>query len=266
MSLFGISQEGIESMRKLANDLRSSAEGLLDANKTLKRNISTNMNELGVYGTEIWALTLQLDGFLEDRTDAIDLLAQKAQSKANEIVEILGFDNVSGSGCSGNNLSSTQNQTGSYHRTSETISDISKWIDEINPNYNSPFYPIKNPYRRNCGSCAFAVESRLLGMDTSATASSENIGTDAGMEAATGKKCIYMSPEDIEKTLLGIGTGAHLIVGINRYPTAMGKPQAGHWFNAYYDGNRIYTIDGQSGKILDWPHDYNDVSEWCALV
>ena len=63
------------------------------------------------------------------------------------------------------------------------------------------------------------------------------------------------------------GHGARIIhVGINRKRTPLGKPQAGHWFNAYYDGQNIYTIDGQSGEILDWPYDYGDISEWCAMV
>ena len=63
-----------------------------------------------------------------------------------------------------------------------------------------------------------------------------------------------------------MGPGSHLIVGINRYPTPWGSPRAGHWFNAYYDGEKIYTLDGQSGDVLDWPYDYGDISEWCALI
>ena len=34
----------------------------------------------------------------------------------------------------------------------------------------------------------------------------------------------------------------------------------------FFDGENFYTIDGQSGEILDWPYDYGDVTEWCALV
>lgn len=85
------------------------------------------------------------------------------------------------------------------------------------------------------------------------------------MEQATGKSCVYMSPQDIENKLRSMGAGAHLIVGINRR-LPDGRPISGHWFNVLYDGNRIYTLDGQSGSIYDWPHDYGCVSEWCALV
>ena len=86
------------------------------------------------------------------------------------------------------------------------------------------------------------------------------------MELATGKKCVYMSTQDIEKILRDKGAGSHLIVGINRHPTPSGKRQSGHWFNVFFDGNEIYTIEGQSGNVYGFPHDYGDISEWCALI
>ncbi len=144
---------------------------------------------------------------------------------------------------------------------SNSISDISGWIKNINPHYGNPFFPESSV---NCGSCAFAVESRLNG-DLTATATLINIGTDAAMEQATGKKCLYMTVDKIEEHLRGMGAGSHLIVGINRR-LPNGKSIAGHWFNAFYDGEKIYTIEGQSGEILEWPHDYGYISEWCALV
>ena len=151
----------------------------------------------------------------------------------------------------------------------ESIESIKSWIGSINPNYYNHFLPNKNAYHVNCGSCAFAVEQRLSGRDRTKVASDVNIGTDEGMEKATGKKCIYMNPEKIQKILEERGTGAHLIVGINRHPVVInGKKinQSGHWFNVYYDGKKVYTVEGQSGKIYDFPHDYGDISEWCALI
>lgn len=116
----------------------------------------------------------------------------------------------------------------------------------------------------NCGACAFAVEQRLSG-DGSAVASLQNIPTDREMEHATGKKCRYMSPDDIASTLKMMGPESHLIAGINRkHPS--GKSIAGHWFNVFYDGEKVYTIDGQSGEIHEFPYDYGFVSEWCVLV
>lgn len=146
------------------------------------------------------------------------------------------------------------------------LNEASNWIQEINPNYYNPYIlPSQNPYHINCGSCAFAVETRLSGGDD-LVATQNNIKTDFAMEAATGKQCVYMSVQDIETVLREKGAGSHLIVGINRSPTPTGVPQAGHWFNAFFDGENFYTLDGQSGEILDWPYDYGSVSAWCALI
>lgn len=146
------------------------------------------------------------------------------------------------------------------------LNDATKWIADINPNYYSPFIlPKNNPYRVNCGSCAFAVDARLSGSDD-LIASRTNISTDYAMEVATGKKCVYMPIEHIEDYLRNQGPGSHLIVGINRGPTPDGYSQSGHWFNAFFDGENFYTIDGQCGKILEWPYDYGCVTEWCALI
>ena len=117
----------------------------------------------------------------------------------------------------------------------------------------------------NCGSCAFAVETRLSGGED-LVATRNNIASDGAMEEATGKTCVYMPREEIEQYLRYMGAGSHLIVGINRGPTPDGTPQSGHWFNAFFDGEKFYTIDGQCGEILDWPYDYGYISEWCALI
>ena len=258
MARFAISQEGADAMRQVSQNIISSVDGIDQSTKNLKTQIMGYMDDLGVYGLDIWAMTMQIDNILEDRRDALLELAEKANQKSDEILELIGLGSLSAATGGSGGISS-----GSSH---QSVDAINGWIKDINPNYHSPFIPPgKNPYHVNCGSCAFAVESRFQGK-TDAVANAQNIGTDAGMEAATGKKCVYMSVNDIEKTLVRMGPGSHLICGINRYPTPFGRPQAGHWFNAYYDGNKVYTIDGQSGQIYDWPHDYGDVSDWCALV
>ncbi len=136
--------------------------------------------------------------------------------------------------------------------------EIKRWLPEINPKYNPFRY---NEFSRNCGSCAFAVEERLSGRNPDAISIPENIAPkDHMMELITAKKCEYMSPQDIEARLKDIGPGSHLIVGINR------NNGAGHWFNVYYDGENFHTLDGQSGETFGWPHDYGNVTQWCALV
>ena len=257
MAKYAISQEGAEAMQRLSENIKSSVVGIEQSTATLKSQIMGYMDELGVYGLDIWKMTFQINGILEDKKDALVGLAEKVSQKSDEIMELIGLNSssVGYSSASESGVDRVQN-----------ITEIVGWLKEINPKFHNPFLPPgKNPYHVNCGSCAFAVESRFLGRDD-VVASAQNIGTDAGMESATGKHCIYMPPTDIEQILINMGAGSHLICGINRHPTPFGRPQAGHWFNAYYDGNKVYTIDGQSGKVYDWPHDYGNVSEWCVLV
>lgn len=137
------------------------------------------------------------------------------------------------------------------------LEDVSDWINDINPNYD-PF-DWQSPYSNNCGSCAFAVEQRLDG-NTDISATSENIGTIEEMNKITGMEQVAMSPDEIKDYLVSQGPGSHGIVGIDR----VSGP--GHWFNAYYDGEKVVAIDGQTGEINDWPPDYGDVTNWDISV
>lgn len=149
----------------------------------------------------------------------------------------------------------------------ETIDIVKNWVRSINPNFENISLPYdqRKLYSSNCGSCAYALEQHFNGSDPEMTATAKNIDSDEEMERITGLTCKYMDPEDIESILIKRGPGSHLIAGINRYPIG-GKPLFGHWFNAYYDGKKVYCLDGQSGDVFDWPHDFINVSEWCALV
>ena len=262
MAKFAISQEGADGMQRLSENIFKTINGLKESTSKLKSDISINLDDLGTYGVEIWTLILRIDGIVEDKVDSFTYLAEKAAKQSENILEMIGLG-LESVAPSGNVVSSCP---GEQCSNNHSLEKIESWIKEINPNYHNPFIPPwNNPYHVNCGSCAYAVDSRLSGREE-IIASKHNIGTDAAMEAATGKKCVYMSESDIERKLISMGPGSHLICGINRKPTPSGKPQSGHWFNAFYDGNKVYTIDGQSGEIFDWPHDYNDVAEWCALV
>lgn len=81
-----------------------------------------------------------------------------------------------------------------------SIDQISSWIKEINPYYNSFLPPKIHPYNRNCGSCAYAVECRLNGQ-CDAVATRRNIATDSAMEDVTGRKFVYMPLGEIETKL-----------------------------------------------------------------
>lgn len=259
MAQYAISAEGADSLRALSSNLKGSLTGIADANKKLQTSITAIMDELGIYGTDIWAIILDVNVMCSSCSDEVEQLSEAIIKKSNEIEGLLS--SLTSAGFFSQSAGATSSNV-------QTVEQIASWVTDINPNYfNSGIPPWeKNPYRTNCGSCALAVENHFLG-DTSAVASiDDDLKTDAGMEWATGKKCIYMSVSDIESKLKEQGPGAHLIVGINRKPTIFGKPQAGHWFNAYYDGQNIYTVDGQIGQIMEWPHNYGSISEWCAMI
>lgn len=135
----------------------------------------------------------------------------------------------------------------------QSIEGIQGWIGEINPN------PHGDPRRNtNCGKCAAAVYQRLNG-DSNAAA---GLGTYSieEMNALTGRTQTSMTPGEIEQYLIGQGPGSHAVVGVDR---ASG---AGHWFNAYYDGYRVYTIEGQGGTVGGWPPDYGSIVHWDVSI
>ena len=155
MARFAISQEGADAMRQVSQNIISSVDGIDQSTKNLKTQIMGYMDDLGVYGLDIWAMTMQIDNILEDRRDALLELAEKANHKSDEILELIGLTTSSMTGGSGGI---------SLGAATQSVDSISGWIKEINPNYHSPFIPPgKNPYHVNCGSCAFAVESRFQG-------------------------------------------------------------------------------------------------------
>lgn len=133
------------------------------------------------------------------------------------------------------------------------MTDIQSWVSDINPNPNN------DPRRHvNCGKCAAAVYERLNGSNNAVA----GLGTYSisEMNSITGHIQTSMSPSDIENYLRTQGAGSHVVVGVDR---ANG---AGHWFNAFFDGHQVYTIEGQGGEINDWPPDYGNVVHWDASV
>lgn len=255
----------------------------------LARGIASEAKTLTSNAEELRAKLSALEGtFCDDGFDEVNVYSQKliagissAQESLNLVVGqlidyanllILGKDGIGaalGTGSLGqtaaNNVSGSYGNSTFANQQVSMINNISSWLGDINPRYYDPFLPPdSSPYHVNCGSCAFAVDQRLDG-NQMAVASHINIGTDAEMEAWTGKHCTYMKVSEIEHILISRGAGSHLIVGINR-TLPSGRSISGHWFNAVYDGSKIYTVDGQSGEIMDWPHDYGYISDWCALI
>lgn len=138
----------------------------------------------------------------------------------------------------------------------QSIDDVGDWLSDVNPKFDP--WDVDSPYSSNCGSCALAVENRLNG-NSDAVATDSTLSIEE-MEQQTGMEQVSMQPDEIEQYLISQGPGSHAIVGIDR------SEGPGHWFNAYYDGERVYALDGQTGTTEGWPPDYGDVVNWDVSV
>lgn len=269
---YAVSEDGVQALNGLSTKLSATTTQINSLTGTILNRIAEYQDVLGPHKKSIEEAVGEIATSTNVAAGSVESVAEILSDVAASYQEIIANDRIrqttqstnahggkesTKNGLNGGGVSPSSN--GITQATS--IGAISQWIKNINPHYGNPFFPQSSV---NCGSCAFAVERRLSG-DSTATATLVNIGTDAAMEQATGKKCTYMSVNQIEEHLRQKGAGSHLIVGINRR-LPNGKPISGHWFNAFFDGEKIYTIEGQSGEILEWPHDYGYISEWCALI
>lgn len=268
-------ENGVEALKQLASSLPEASQVILNAAARLSDSFDEKKPVLGPHISEIQNIVDSIHSAQRSAHSSTIKIQQNLLLAAASLAAIISGGNVGPSGKSSDAGSSPLNGKTPYKAVrrndpltqassssgGNTIESVLKWITKINPHYGNPFFPQSSV---NCGSCAFAVEQRLNG-DQHITASLENISTDAEMEAATGLVCTYMPVDSIEQLLISRGPGAHVIVGVNRRRPD-GRPIAGHWFNALYDGKKVYTIDGQIGMVMDWPHDYVYVSEWCVMV
>lgn len=140
--------------------------------------------------------------------------------------------------------------------TDRTTADIDTALAEINPNFD-PLDP-SNGYATNCGNTSAILNDFLNGNPTS-EAPTGTLGI-AEMEARTGNPQTPMTPDQIADSLREMGAGSHCVVGIDR------GSDEGHWFNAYFDGDTVWSIDAQNGTRSAWPPNEPDATNWDASI
>jgi hypothetical protein len=69
-----------------------------------------------------------------------------------------------------------------------------------------------------------------------------------------------MTPDQIADSLRAMGAGSHCVVGIDR------STGDGHWFNAYFDGDTVWSIDAQTGTRSPWPPNEPNATNWDASI
>ncbi|MEF3403288.1 toxin glutamine deamidase domain-containing protein [Agromyces sp. CCNWLW203] len=145
---------------------------------------------------------------------------------------------------------------GGSNHSDRTLDEIDAALSEINPNYD-PSDPA-NGYATNCGNTSANLNDFLNG-DSSSEASTGTLDVSQ-MEARTGNPQTPMTPEQIDATLRDMGEGSHCVVGIDR------STGDGHWFNAYFDGDTVWSIDAQNGSRSPWPPAEPDATNWDASI
>ena len=207
----------------------------------------------------------QLGAIVDECNSAIGKVSKELQGCVQKLemlnVHIKEYESVnftggggSGQGGQGRQIPQSSSGTsggGAGSAGGQTLDTISSWLSEINPNYTGSRF---SPYSSNCGSCALAVFQRLSG-NSSATATPQTLSIEE-MNQATGRTQTAMTPGQIADHLRSQGAGSFGVVGVDR------SSGPGHWFNAYFDGQDVHAIDGQTGQIHGWPPDYGDVVFW----
>lgn len=112
----------------------------------------------------------------------------------------------------------------------------------------------------NCGKCAESVFNKFEGTPDVAAAG-QGTYTTPEMRDATGVKQVMMSPAEIEQMLVKGGPGSHAVIGVDW------EAGGGHWYNAYYVGDKVWAVDGQTGEISPWLGvDPGTVRNWDAGI
>jgi collagen type III alpha len=118
------------------------------------------------------------------------------------------------------------------------------WSAGINPGRDSPGRD------NNCGECSRAVDSTWSGHPTAAAAMSDPDAPGEPISRMTdwaSAAPASASLSEVGHRLDTLGPGSSAIVGCDW------KYGGGHWFNAVNDGGSVKAIDGQSGKVENWP-------------
>ncbi|MFC9559246.1 glycohydrolase toxin TNT-related protein, partial [Agromyces sp. NPDC056965] len=140
--------------------------------------------------------------------------------------------------------------------TKLTLQQILDALKAINPNFE-PLNP-KSEFNNNCGNTSSNLNDALNGKPV-AEAPTGTLSTPE-MEARTGIPQTAMTPQQVIDSLVAQGEGSHCVVGVDR------SSGAGHWFNAYFDGTTVWTLDAQNGTMTPFPPHEPNATNWDASI
>src|ERR1700677_4138583 len=126
-----------------------------------------------------------------------------------------------------------------------TIREIEGWIGDVNHDGDTTVAP-SGARLMNCGPATLVVFDRLSGIPSNARAHLAELTPDDVGEA-TGLPLVPTTRDGIAQKLIDEGPGAHTVVAIRYHKGEQ------HSFNAYFDGENVYALDGQHGTLEPWP-------------
>lgn len=138
-----------------------------------------------------------------------------------------------------------------------TIEQIDTALRDINPNYDVK--NLENGFATNCGHTSSILNDVLNGRPTREAPGGSTLSMKQ-MAEATGRPQVPATPAQIEATLRAEGAGAHAVVGIDR------AGMDGHWFNVYFDGSKVWTLDAQTGARGGWPPHEPHATLWDVSI
>lgn len=89
MAKYGISQEGVDALNQLAQDMMNINNDIEQSGRTLKSKVNGLGGELGVYEDEINELVNEVNDAQEKGRESLIALSVKAKEMANKVSELL---------------------------------------------------------------------------------------------------------------------------------------------------------------------------------
>lgn len=89
MAKYGISQEGVDALNQLAQDMMNINNDIEQSGRNLKGQVSGLSDGLGVYEDEIIELVDEVNNAQEKGRESLIKLSTKAKELANQVSELL---------------------------------------------------------------------------------------------------------------------------------------------------------------------------------
>lgn len=89
MAKYGISQEGVDSLNQLAQDMMNINNNIEQCGRALKGKVSGLGQELGVYEEQINELVDEVNNAQEKGRESLIKLSVKAKELANQVSDLL---------------------------------------------------------------------------------------------------------------------------------------------------------------------------------